>query len=106
MHFSYITIPVLMTNIICHSFRILLINLTMDFSFLFFRTQLFFKTEQANIFNLRENKFDKEILRSLGALPVLKSLDLSYNNMWPLSSQGTCISEFSSLRIPLKSLDN
>nr|XP_023908206.1 LRR receptor-like serine/threonine-protein kinase FLS2 [Quercus suber] len=37
--------------------------------------------------NLRENKFDKEILRSLGALPVLKSLDLSYNNMWPLSSQ-------------------
>ncbi|KAK7851170.1 receptor-like protein 1, partial [Quercus suber] len=40
--------------------------------------------------NLRENKFDKEILRSLGALPVLKSLDLSYNNMWPLSSQDLC----------------
>ncbi|XP_075666534.1 receptor-like protein 56 [Castanea sativa] len=35
--------------------------------------------------NLRENNFDKEILRSLGALPVLKSLDLSSNNMWPLS---------------------
>ena len=34
--------------------------------------------------------------KSLGALPVLKSLDLSFNNMWPLSSKGTCISEFSS----------
>ncbi|XP_065616759.1 receptor-like protein 15 [Quercus suber] len=50
-------------------------------------TQLFVKTEQANTFNLRKNKFDKEILRSFGALPVLKSLDLSYNNMWPFSSQ-------------------
>ncbi|KAL4625713.1 hypothetical protein ACB092_05G045500 [Castanea dentata] len=37
--------------------------------------------------NLRGNNFDKEILRSFGALPVLKSLDLSYNNMWPLSSK-------------------
>ncbi|KAL4625764.1 hypothetical protein ACB092_05G048000 [Castanea dentata] len=37
--------------------------------------------------NLRGNDFDKEILRSLGALPVLKSLDLSSNNMWPLSSK-------------------
>ncbi|KAM3747363.1 hypothetical protein ACB098_05G029300 [Castanea mollissima] len=37
--------------------------------------------------NLRDNNFDKEILRSLGALPVLKSLDLSFNNMWPLSSK-------------------
>ena len=46
--------------------------------------------------NLGGNNFDKEILRSLGALPVLKSLDLSFNNMWHLSSKGTCISEFSS----------
>nr|POF04396.1 lrr receptor-like serine/threonine-protein kinase gso1 [Quercus suber] len=37
--------------------------------------------------NLGGNNFDKEILRSLGALPVLKSLDLSFNNMWPLSSK-------------------
>ncbi|KAL4625549.1 hypothetical protein ACB092_05G034300 [Castanea dentata] len=46
--------------------------------------------------NLRGNNFDKEILRSLGALPVLKSVDLSSNNMWPLSSKGTCIFEFPS----------
>ena len=46
--------------------------------------------------NLRRNNFDKEILRSLGGLPVLKSLDLSFNNMWSLSSKGTCISKFSS----------
>ena len=45
--------------------------------------------------NLRYNNFDKEILRSLGALPVLKSLDLSYNDMGSLSSKGTCISEYS-----------
>nr|POE46116.1 lrr receptor-like serine/threonine-protein kinase gso1 [Quercus suber] len=31
--------------------------------------------------NLRSNRFDKEILRFLGDLPVLKSLDLSYNLM-------------------------
>ncbi|KAL4625755.1 hypothetical protein ACB092_05G047800 [Castanea dentata] len=37
--------------------------------------------------NLGDNNFDKEILRSLGALPVLKSLDLSFNYMWPLSSK-------------------
>ncbi|KAK7817604.1 receptor-like protein 56 [Quercus suber] len=37
--------------------------------------------------NLGHNNFDKEILRSLGALPVLKSLDLSFNNMWPLSDK-------------------
>ncbi|XP_065624357.1 receptor-like protein 56 [Quercus suber] len=37
--------------------------------------------------NLRSNYFDKEILRFLGALPVLKSLDLSNNYMkGPLSS--------------------
>ncbi|KAM3699504.1 hypothetical protein ACJW31_05G030600 [Castanea mollissima] len=37
--------------------------------------------------NLSENYFDKEIIRFLGVLPVLKSLDLSYNYMeGPLSS--------------------
>ncbi|XP_030968997.1 receptor-like protein 56 isoform X3 [Quercus lobata] len=39
--------------------------------------------------NLSWNNFDKEILRILGALPVLKSLDLSYNQMeGPLPSHG------------------
>ncbi|KAK7830115.1 receptor-like protein 15 [Quercus suber] len=47
--------------------------------------------------NLRGNNFDKEILRSLGAIPVLKSLDLSLNNMWPLSSKD--MANFSSLEI-------
>uniref|UniRef100_A0A7N2LNF8 Leucine-rich repeat-containing N-terminal plant-type domain-containing protein n=2 Tax=Quercus lobata TaxID=97700 RepID=A0A7N2LNF8_QUELO len=37
--------------------------------------------------NLAGNYFDNKILRSLGALPVLKSLDLSFNNLWPLSSK-------------------
>uniref|UniRef100_A0A7N2LNG9 Leucine-rich repeat-containing N-terminal plant-type domain-containing protein n=2 Tax=Quercus lobata TaxID=97700 RepID=A0A7N2LNG9_QUELO len=37
--------------------------------------------------NLAWNNFDNKILRSLGALPVLKSLDLSWNNIWPLSSK-------------------
>ena len=51
--------------------------------------------------NLSWNSFDKEILRFLGALPVLKSLDLSYNYMkGPLSSHGTCKFKLSSSRIP------
>ena len=51
--------------------------------------------------NLCLNDFDKEILRFLGALPVLKSLDLSDNYMeGPLSSHGTCKFKFSSSRIP------
>nr|XP_023914130.1 probable LRR receptor-like serine/threonine-protein kinase At4g36180 [Quercus suber] len=37
--------------------------------------------------NLAWNNFDNKILRSLGAFPVLKSLDLSFNNIWPLSSK-------------------
>ena len=51
--------------------------------------------------NLSSNHFDKEILRSLGDLPVLQSLDLSYNYMKaPLSSHGMCKFKFSSSRIP------
>ena len=50
--------------------------------------------------NLSWNNFDKEILRFLGALPILKSLDLSYNYMeGSLSSHGTCKFKFSSSRI-------
>ena len=56
--------------------------------------------------NLSCNHFDKEILRFLGALPVLKFLDLSYNYMeGPLSSHGTCKIKFSSSRILWKSLE-
>ncbi|KAK7817603.1 receptor-like protein 15, partial [Quercus suber] len=48
--------------------------------------------------NLRSNYFDKEILRFLGALPVLKSLDLSNNYMkGPLSSHD--MAKFSNLKI-------
>ena len=51
--------------------------------------------------NLSWNQFDKENLRFLGALPVLKSLDLSQNYMeGTLSSHGTCKFKFSSSRIP------
>ena len=54
--------------------------------------------------NLSWNYFDNVILRFLGALPVLKSLDLSNNYMeGPLSSHGTCKFKFSSSRIPWKS---
>ena len=50
--------------------------------------------------NLSWNYFDNEILRFLGALPVLKSLDLSNNQMeGPLLSHGTCKFKFSSSRI-------
>ena len=56
--------------------------------------------------NLSQNQFDKEILRFLGALPVLKSLDLSHNYMeGPLSSHGTCKFKFSFSRIPWKSVE-
>ena len=50
--------------------------------------------------NLSWNNFDKEILRILGALPVLKSLDVSNNQMeGPLLSHGMCKFKFSSSRI-------
>ena len=79
------------------TFRILLINLTMDFFFP--KLNCFSKLSKLTHLNLRDNNFDNKILRYLGALPVLKFLDLSFNNMWPLSSQSTCISKFSSPRI-------
>ncbi|KAL4594763.1 hypothetical protein ACB092_12G042700, partial [Castanea dentata] len=47
--------------------------------------------------NLSRTHFDKENLSFLGALPVLKSLDLSYTHMkGPLSGKGMYIFEFSS----------
>ena len=51
--------------------------------------------------NLSGNYFDKELLRFIGVLPVLKSLDLSYNYMErPLFSHDMCKFKFSSSRIP------
>ncbi|KAL0010124.1 hypothetical protein SO802_005232 [Lithocarpus litseifolius] len=55
--------------------------------------------------NLSWNHFDKEILRFLCALPVLKSLGLSYNYMEvPLPSHGPIPKTFSNLS-QLESLD-
>ena len=68
----------------------------MGFFFSFSESDFLSKLRKLTDLNLAENDFDNKILRSLGALPVLKSLDLSLNNLWPLSSKGTCISEFSS----------
>ena len=40
---------------------------------------------------LRDNSFDKEVLKFLDALPVLKYLDLFDNKMeGPLLGEGTC----------------
>ena len=79
------------------TFCISLINLTMDFFFfsLSSESDCLPNLRKLTHLNLADNHFDKKILRSLGALPVLKSLDLSWNNLWPLSSKGTCTSEFS-----------
>ena len=79
-------------NMIWHSFLILLINLIMDFYFLFFwesncLSQLSKLTRKFNREQLWRENFKilflteegRKILRSLSAFPVLKSLDLSYN---------------------------
>ncbi|XP_050289658.1 receptor-like protein 15 [Quercus robur] len=55
--------------------------------FFFPKLNCFSKLSKLTHLNLRDNNFDNKILRSLGALPVLKFLDLSFNSMWPLSSQ-------------------
>ena len=80
------------------TFCISLINLTMDFFFfsLSSESDCLPNLRKLTHLNLAWNNFDNKILRWLGALPVLKSLDLSNNRFWPLSSKGTCISEFSS----------
>uniref|UniRef100_A0A7N2LN42 Leucine-rich repeat-containing N-terminal plant-type domain-containing protein n=2 Tax=Quercus lobata TaxID=97700 RepID=A0A7N2LN42_QUELO len=56
-------------------------------SLLFKESDFLSKLRKLTHLNLAENDFDNKILRSLGALPVLKSLDLSSNNLWPLSSK-------------------
>ena len=54
---------------------------------------------------LRDNSFDKEVLKFLDALPVLKYLDLYGNKMeGSLLSEGTCKTELCSLK-KLEELD-
>ena len=109
--FYRIMIIVLMKNMIWHSFPIVL--LWFNNWVYIYNTYLYFsesnclsKLSKLTHLDLSQNYFDKEILRSLGALPVLKYLDLTDNSMeGPLSSKGTCIFEFSLSRIPWKSLD-
>ena len=85
-----------MNNMICHSFRIVFMNLTIGCIFLSESNCLSKLTELTHL-NLSWTHFDKEILRVLGALPVLKSLDLSNADMkGPLSGKGMYIFEFSS----------
>ena len=85
-----------MNNMICHSFRIVFMNLTIGCIFLSESNGLSKLTKLTHL-NLSWTHFDKENLRFLGALPVLKSLDLSYTLMkGPLSDKGMYIFEFSS----------
>ena len=85
-----------MNNMICHSFRIVFMNLTIGCIFLSESNCLSKLTELTHL-NLSWTHFDNEILRVLGALPVLKSLDLSNADMkGPLFGKGMYIFEFSS----------
>ena len=106
MNVSCITIIVLMNNMIWYSFLILLINLTIDFIIIIIiiisESNYLFKLSKLTDLNLRDNYFDNKILWSFGALLILKSLDLSFNNMWSLSSQSTCILKFFLLNNTMK----
>ena len=85
-----------MNNMICHSIRIAFMNLTIGCIFLS-ESNCLSKLTKLTHLNLSWTRFDKENLRFLGALPVLKSLDLSFTFMeGPLSSKGMYIFEFSS----------
>ena len=85
-----------MNNMICLSFRIVFINLTTGCIFLS-ESNCLSKLTKLTHLNLSSTDFDKENLRFMGALPVLKSLDLSYARMeGPFSGKGMYIFEFSS----------
>ena len=85
-----------MNNMICHSFRIVFMNLTIGCIFLSESNGLSKLTKLTHL-KLCWTHFDKENLRFLGALPVLKSLDLSNARVeGPLSGKGMYIFEFSS----------
>ena len=85
-----------MNNMICHSIRIAFMNLTIGCIFLS-ESNCLSKLTKLTHLNLSSTHFDKENLRLMGALPVLKSLDLSYARMeGPFSGKGMYIFEFSS----------
>ena len=85
-----------MNNMICHSFRIAFMNLTIGCIFLS-ESNCLSKLTKLTHLNLSSTHFDNENLRFLGALPVLKSLDLTNTRMaGPLSGKGMYIFEFSS----------
>ena len=85
-----------MNNMICHSIRIAFMNLTIGCIFLS-ESNCLSKLTKLTHLNLSSTHFDNENLRFLGALPVLKSLDLTNTRMaGPLSGKGMYIYEFSS----------
>ena len=85
-----------MNNMIRHSFRIVFMNLTIGCIFLS-ESNCLSKLNKLTHLDLSWTHFDKENLRFLGALPVLKSLDLTNTRMaGPLSGKGMYIYEFSS----------
>ena len=85
-----------MNNMICHSIRIAFMNLTIGCIFLS-ESNCLSKLTKLTHLNLSSTHFDNENLRFLGALPVLKSLDLTNTRMaGPLSGKGMYIFEFSS----------
>ena len=87
--FSRIRIAVLM-NRIWHYFPI--VDLTIGY-ILSSEWNYMSKLSKLMHIDLSWNVFEKDILRFLGgALPDLKSVDLSHNEMqWPLSSKGAYI---------------
>ena len=70
----------LMKNMTCQSFRIVLMNLTIWCIFLS-ESNCLSKLSKLTHLNLSWTHFDKENLKFLGAFSVLKSLDLSYTCM-------------------------
>ena len=69
-----------MNNMMCHSFHIVFMNLTIGCIFLSESNGLSKLTKLTHL-NLSWTHFDKENLRFLGAFSVLKSLDLNYTCM-------------------------
>ena len=90
--FSRIRIAVLMNSMIWHSFSIVFLDLTIG-CILSSEWNYMSKLRKLMHIDLSWNVFEKDILRFLGgALPDLKSVDLSHNEMQgPLSSKGAYI---------------
>ena len=90
--FSRIRIAVLMNSMIWHYFPIVFLDLTIGY-ILSSEWNYMSKLSKLMHIDLSWNVFEKDILRFLGgALPALKSVDLSHNEMQgPLSSKGAYI---------------